>query len=112
MPVKLGGTEMGATNGCLVAPFGGLSGVVYGLLGFFWMKSEFDPSFGFRMPLSVVIWAIAWFFLGVSNLDDKLLGFSMANWAHGAGFVCGILIGLMASTSSAKPKPNSSEDKK
>ena len=89
----VGGTGIGLQQR-LILPFGGLSGVVYGLIGFAWIKSEFDPSFGYRVPLSLVIWAIAWFFLGVSEFDEQLLNMSMANWAHGAGFVMGILAGL------------------
>lgn len=88
-PLALGGAPF------LVLPFCGLSGVVYGLIGFAWIKSEFDPSFGYRIPPSLVIWAVAWFYLGVSSWDEKYMGISMANWAHGSGFVLGIVLGLL-----------------
>ncbi len=121
---ELGGTALvrefaGGSEGMvqrLILPFGGLSGVVYGLIGFAWIKSEFDPSFGYRVPLSLVIWAVAWFYLGVSSLDEQWLNINMANWAHGSGFVLGILMGLGSnflrsgktrSASRTASKPNS-----
>lgn len=75
--------------------FGGISGVVFGLLGIVWMKSRFDRTAGFYLPRAAVIWGVAWILLGVSDLDEQLLGANMANWAHGAGFVLGVIIGYL-----------------
>src|SRR5207249_6302463 len=36
--------------------FGGISGVAYGLIGYIWMKSKFDPASGFYLhPQTVLI---------------------------------------------------------
>jgi GlpG protein len=78
--------------------FGGISGVVFGMLGIAWMKSRFDWSAGFYVPRAMVIWAIAWFALGLTPWDVTLLGANMANWAHGAGLVLGVLIGYFSSS--------------
>ena len=68
--------------------FGGMSGVIYGLFGYIWMKSRFDPASGFFMPPNAVIWLIGWFFLGVAGIIP-----GMANTAHGVGLVAGMVIG-------------------
>lgn len=75
----------------MVGPaFGGLSGVVYGLFGYIWMKSRFDPSIGLYMPQNLVFWLMAWFFLGVFNVIPGI-----ANTAHGVGLGMGILLGYV-----------------
>lgn len=69
--------------------FGGMSGVVYGLFGYLWMKARFDPRAGFFMPPSTVMILIAWFFLCMTGLIGNV-----ANVAHGAGLAVGIAVGL------------------
>jgi GlpG protein len=69
--------------------FGGMSGVVYGLLGFIWMKSRFDPASGLYMDKQTVIWMIGWFFLCLTNLMGHV-----ANYAHGVGLIIGIIWGF------------------
>lgn len=68
--------------------FGGMSGVVYGLFGYIWMKSRSDPGSGFHMPSNTVVWLMAWFFMGVFQLIPHI-----ANMAHGAGLVVGMILG-------------------
>ncbi|HEV7406335.1 MAG TPA: rhomboid family intramembrane serine protease [Chthoniobacteraceae bacterium] len=71
--------------------FGGLSGVVYALFGYVWMKSQFDPFAGFRLHQQTVIMMIGWFFLCVFGVIPHV-----ANWAHGAGLVIGMIWGFAA----------------
>ncbi len=106
-PSRIGGSPIAGLDGWGLSIFGGISGVVFGLLGIAWMKSRFDWSAGFYVPRATVIWAIAWFFLGVSSLDRQLLGAEMANWAHGAGLVLGVIIGYLTSVRHAPRKPKS-----
>jgi GlpG protein len=68
--------------------FGGMSGVVYGLFGYAWMKSRFDPASGILVPPSTVLILMVWFFLGVFNLIGGI-----ANFAHGGGLVSGMVMG-------------------
>lgn len=70
--------------------FGGMSGVIYGLFGYLWMKSRFDPASGFYMPQNVVFWLIGWFFLGVFSIIPNV-----ANAAHGVGLVTGMVMGYV-----------------
>lgn len=69
--------------------FGGMSGVLYGLFGYVWMKSRYEPASGFYMPPNAVIWMIAWFFLCVFDVIGHV-----ANVVHGVGFAVGIMLGL------------------
>jgi GlpG protein len=79
--------------------FGGMSGVVYGLLGYVWMKSRFDPASGLFLDKQTVIWMIGWFFLCVAKVIP-----SVANYAHGVGLVIGMIWGFAsAKMRSARP---------
>lgn len=68
--------------------FGGMSGVVYGLFGYLWMKSRYDPNAGFYVPPSTVVIMVGWFFLCMTGQVG-----SIANAAHGVGLVAGIVTG-------------------
>jgi GlpG protein len=68
--------------------FGGMSGVNYGLLGYSWMKSRFDPSSGIVLHPNTVAFLLAWFFLCMTGLVGPV-----ANVAHAVGLVVGIAIG-------------------
>ncbi|WP_437185420.1 rhomboid family intramembrane serine protease [Planctomicrobium sp. SH668] len=69
--------------------FGGLSGVVYGLFGFLWMRSLFLPSDGFYMPQSIVFQMILWAIIGLSPTMH------IANGAHFGGLFAGMLLGAL-----------------
>lgn len=72
--------------------FGGMSGVVYGLLGYVWMRSVFDPMSGFSLPKQVVIMMLIWFVLCVVKIIPDV-----ANYAHGAGLIMGVAWGFIGS---------------
>lgn len=72
--------------------FAGLSGVVFGLLGYVWMKSQFEPALGMYINRSSLIMAMIFLalgFVGAFNTGNVRI----ANWAHGVGFVAGIAVG-------------------
>ncbi|MFC1672383.1 rhomboid family intramembrane serine protease, partial [Planctomycetota bacterium] len=60
--------------------FGGMSGVVYGLLGYVWMQGKFNPSSRLRLQKQVVTMMIIWFFVCLSGIMGPI-----ANTAHGVG---------------------------
>jgi len=72
--------------------FGGMSGVVYGLLGFIWLRGRFDPTAGYRLNQGIVVMMIIWFFLGFTGLIGHI-----ANTAHGVGFGVGLAWGYFSS---------------
>jgi GlpG protein len=74
---------------CVSGPsFGGMSGVVYGLFGYVWMKGKFDPGDGIEMNPSTVTIMLAWFALCFTGIFGHV-----ANWAHAAGLAVGTLWG-------------------
>ncbi len=70
--------------------FGGMSGVVYALLGFFWMQGRHNPSFGLSLQQSTVIMMLGWYVLCWTGLVGPI-----ANWAHTAGLVIGVAWGFL-----------------
>ena len=69
---------------------GGMSGVNYALGGFIWIKSLYEPRSGLYLsPVSMFI-LVVWMFMGIFDGGNTLC---MANWAHGGGFVFGMLCG-------------------
>ena len=67
--------------------FGGMSGVVYGLFGYVWIRGKLDPGSGLFMHKSTVTMMLIWLVLCFTGL----LG-PVANLAH----VFGLLIGMAA----------------
>lgn len=72
--------------------FGGMSGVVYGLFGYIWVRGKFDPASGLFLHPTTVLMMIIWFFLCLLNLVAHV-----ANAAHGAGLLLGMAWGYLAS---------------
>jgi GlpG protein len=75
--------------------FGGMSGVVYGLFGYIWMKARFQPELGFRIDPSTVVLMVAWLVLCMTPFIHVLIGSGVANGAHLGGMLVGMLIGYV-----------------
>ncbi len=71
--------------------FGGMSGVVFGLLGYVWMQGRYNPTGGLAVHAQTVTMMIVWFFLGVSGVISHI-----ANTAHAVGAIVGIVWGFVA----------------
>ena len=76
--------------------FGGLSGVIYGLIGFC-MIVEFDSQYDrYKLPPALYLFMIVWLLLGFAGILD-LFGFgSVANFAHLGGLISGILFAMIS----------------
>ncbi|NWN92334.1 rhomboid family intramembrane serine protease [Marinobacter adhaerens] len=70
--------------------FGGLSGVVYGILGYCWLSQRNRPRFQF--PPALVTFAVVWMVIGFTPLPEVLGLGRMANEAHLGGFVAGLIL--------------------
>jgi GlpG protein len=76
--------------------FLGISGVVFGLLGYVWMKGKFDPRAGMHLPQGVVFMMLLWVFLGISGAIESMTGMRVANTAHVAGLIAGCVLGILS----------------
>lgn len=65
--------------------FGGLSGVVYGVIGFVWWCGWLRPSWGINLPNYIIGFSLVWLVLGYLDW----LWVSVANTAHTIGLVIG-----------------------
>ena len=73
--------------------FGGMSGVVYGLFAYIWMWQLFDPAKGLGLPGNLV------FFMLLALIILTMMGLeSIADTAHVAGLLCGVLYGAVVAT--------------
>ncbi|MEZ6045961.1 MAG: rhomboid family intramembrane serine protease [Planctomycetaceae bacterium] len=68
--------------------FGGMSGVVFGLFGFIWLRGKLDTTSGMYMPPRLLAFLVIFQVLCFMGI----LG-NIANWAHLFGFISGAAIG-------------------
>ncbi len=68
--------------------FGGMSGVVYGLFGYVWIKTRFDPADGFQLDPTIAMIMFAFFILCFTGAFGGI-----ANWAHAGGLAVGLIWG-------------------
>lgn len=71
--------------------FGGLSGVVYALLGYSWMRARLQPACGLTMPPALMGFMLIWLVLGFFDM----LGTPTANMAHLVGLLVGLAQGWL-----------------
>ena len=75
--------------------FGGLSGVIYGLIGYCMINEMDSPYQRYDIPPALYLFMIIWMLLGFLGLLD-LFGFgSVANFAHLGGLVSGIAFAII-----------------
>jgi len=79
--------------------FGGMSGVVYGLLGYIWIRGKYDPASGLFVHPQTVTMMIVWFFICLVGLIGHV-----ANTAHGVGLAVGIAWGYISAMASVSKR--------
>jgi len=77
--------------------FFGMSGVVYGLVGYIWLRGKFDPVSGLFLHSSTVTMAVVWFFLCLVGIIPHV-----ANAAHSVGFAVGLAWGYISALQSGR----------
>ena len=78
-----------------IVAFGGLSGVVYGYLGFLFIARRAVPSPLFRLPIGLFVAMLVFLLLGYLGVIGFLMGAGIANGAHLGGLLSGLLCGLV-----------------
>jgi len=71
--------------------FGGLSGVVYALMGYAWLRGERDPESGIYLERGLMGFAILWLVIGYFGV----FGLAIANAAHVTGLLVGLAMALV-----------------
>lgn len=72
--------------------FGGMSGVVYGLMAYIWIQGIYNPRAGMGLNQNIVIMMLIWFVICWLGLVGNI-----ANMAHTVGLICGAILGLLYS---------------
>ena len=75
--------------------FGGLSGVVYGFLGYLAVFGYKHPTPHLRMPRTLLVMMTAFLALGFTPIFEKLFGVRLANWAHLGGLIAGVVVAVI-----------------
>ena len=70
---------------------GGMSGVLYGLAGYVWMRGKYDPGSGVYLDRASIQWLLIWLVVCFTGAVGPV-----ANVAHVAGLVIGILWGRLS----------------
>lgn len=71
-----------------IIPVGGMSGVVYGLFGYIWMKHRYEPQQAYLLGPNTVLVLLGWMVLCMLGIFGNV-----ANGAHLLGLVSGCAIG-------------------
>ncbi len=75
--------------------FGGLSGVLYGLLGHCWIFQRLAPTPAYRLPPGVLVMMLVWQLVCMTGIFELLQFGAIANAAHVGGLLAGCLTGLL-----------------
>ncbi|MBX3420227.1 MAG: rhomboid family intramembrane serine protease [Pirellulaceae bacterium] len=72
--------------------FGGVSGVVYGLFGYIWIRSTLNPDLGIMIPFPVLVLLLLPLVIGLSGLIPN---WQFADLAHLGGLVVGVATAIL-----------------
>ncbi len=78
-------------------PYGaGMSGVLFGILGYLWAKMLWDASNAVPLNPNTILILLIWLGLGVFGVLDRMLGANIDNWAHAVGLLSGMAAGYLS----------------
>jgi GlpG protein len=72
--------------------FGGMSGVVYGLFGYIWIRGKRDPASGLFLHPTTVMMMLIWLVVCFTGLAGPI-----ANVVHAVGLILGVAWGFLSS---------------
>ncbi|MEM6580293.1 MAG: rhomboid family intramembrane serine protease [Pseudomonadota bacterium] len=84
--------------------FGGMSGVVYGLLGFAWVAPLLQPAWQIQPSQPIMLFMVGWLIFCMTGFTE-IIGFgAIANAAHLGGLICGAVLGGIFGLASRRDK--------
>ena len=75
--------------------FGGMSGVIFGLLGYIWIRHRISPHPGLVLPPGLIGIMIAYLLICMTGIIELVFGVGVANAAHTVGLLVGMLLGAI-----------------
>ena len=72
----------------------GFSGVIYGIIGFGWIKMKMQPHLGIIIPPFVFIFMMIWLGIGLVSPEGGFFG-AISHLAHAAGLLAGVAFGYV-----------------
>lgn len=93
VPAEFDGTGVVKLGSWWIMLAGGMSGVLYGLLGYVWMKMLFDSKSGLQVSYTSIAILLIWLVICMAPQFSDWFGFRPGNWAHGTGLLVGLAIG-------------------
>lgn len=80
--------------------FGGISGVLYGLFGYVWIRTSINPGLGISIPFPMIVIAIGLIVIGLSGMIPN---WRLADLCHLGGLVIGAAFGFASEQSAGSP---------
>jgi len=78
--------------------FGGMSGVVYALIGYIWMRQKYDPHPALSVPPGIIGFMLVWLILCLTGIVDAFMASGgVANGAHVGGLLAGMAWAILGS---------------
>jgi len=71
--------------------FGGMSGVVYAIIGFAWLAPKLIPNCPDLISKPIMVFLLLWLALGYTSFFEQIGVGKIANTAHLSGLVCGLV---------------------
>ena len=75
--------------------FGGMSGVIYALLGYLWIKHKLRPAINMPLPSGIMLFMVGWLLFCMTGVLELAVGIAVANAAHLSGLISGLVLGVM-----------------
>jgi len=75
--------------------FGGMSGVIYALLGYLWVRHKLRPASYAPLPNGIMLFMVGWLLFCMTGVLELALGIAVANAAHLSGLISGLVLGVM-----------------
>lgn len=75
--------------------FGGMSGVLYALLGYIWIRNLLRPDPALAVPPGIIAFMLGWLVLCMTGIVDFFMRGSIANAAHVSGLAAGMVLGAV-----------------